>query len=158
MWYWYQDNIRNSDHTKHFRTLKTNVIPWHSQRIKCFKITRSIKRLWWETNVVIYPIQDSSRRDGVFEVNNKNNVVPVNTTLLMKESHLGIFPKTKLIWETIGPGFTAKIDLAYSTIAAIRGKIRNKHNCKNWYRYTWSKNDVISSVRKHNCASGLGLG
>jgi len=25
------------------------------------------------------------------------------------------------------------------------------------YRYTWSKNDVISSVRKHNCALGLGL-
>jgi len=26
------------------------------------------------------------------------------------------------------------------------------------YRYTWSKNDVISFVRKHNCALGLGLG
>jgi len=26
------------------------------------------------------------------------------------------------------------------------------------YRYTWSKNDVVSSVRKHNCALGLGLG
>jgi len=25
------------------------------------------------------------------------------------------------------------------------------------YRYTWLKNDVISSVRKHNCASGLRL-
>jgi len=25
------------------------------------------------------------------------------------------------------------------------------------YRYTWSKNDVISSVRKHNCAFGSGL-
>jgi len=26
------------------------------------------------------------------------------------------------------------------------------------YRYIWSKNDVISSVRKHICALGLGLG
>jgi len=27
-----------------------------------------------------------------------------------------------------------------------------------WYLYTWSKNDVISSVRKHYCALGLELG
>jgi len=26
-----------------------------------------------------------------------------------------------------------------------------------WYLYTWSKNDVISSVRKHYCALGLEL-
>jgi len=26
------------------------------------------------------------------------------------------------------------------------------------YRYIWSKNNVVSSVRKHNCALGLGLG
>jgi len=25
------------------------------------------------------------------------------------------------------------------------------------YRYIWSKNDVISLVRKYNCTSGLGL-
>jgi len=28
----------------------------------------------------------------------------------------------------------------------------------NRYLYTWSKNDVISSVRKHYCALRLGLG
>jgi len=29
--------------------------------------------------------------------------------------------------------------------------------CSTRYLYTWSKNDVISSVRKHYCALGLGL-
>jgi len=29
--------------------------------------------------------------------------------------------------------------------------------CSIGYRYTWSKNDVISSIRKHNCALGLVL-
>jgi len=28
----------------------------------------------------------------------------------------------------------------------------------NRYPYTWSKNDIISSVREHNCALGFGLG
>jgi len=35
----------------------------------------------------------------------------------------------------------------------------NKREVKcTWYRYTRSKNDVISSVRKRNCALGLVLG
>jgi len=29
--------------------------------------------------------------------------------------------------------------------------------CNLWYLYTWSKNDVILSVRNHYCALGLGL-
>jgi len=32
------------------------------------------------------------------------------------------------------------------------------NNSNTWYLYTFSKNDVISSVRKHYCALGLELG
>jgi len=40
----------------------------------------------------------------------------------------------------------------------ILKKLKTASLNSKWYRYTWSKTDVISSVRKHNCALGLGLG
>jgi len=54
--------------------------------------------------------------------------------------------------------FTSKIILSWAcNIVLIIVSVKRSMLCQNWYLYTWSKNDVISSVWKHYCALVLVL-